>query len=88
MEGRGDVRIVTSDVRDIRSRLRGLRVSPCSSEEFAELLWEGIEDAAHTDEKPDRSQELERDSIVKDDRNGVGGCRLPELCPEEGRFVG
>ena len=53
MEGRGDVRIVTSDVRDIRSRLRGLRISPYSSEEFAELLWEGIDDAAHADEKPE-----------------------------------
>jgi predicted RNA-binding protein with PIN domain len=57
-EGRGRVTVVTSDHKDIGARLRGLRVSWLTIEEFSRRLWPDAVDAvgASDSEKPKASR--------------------------------
>ena len=46
LEGRGEVCVVTSDLRDIGHRVRGLRCRHLTAEEFSDLLEAGTRGAA------------------------------------------
>ena len=55
-EGRQEVTVVTSDLHDIASRLRGLSARHMTVEEFADRLWPdaGGDDVAASADKPEQ----------------------------------